>query len=263
MFAAREGHVPTLGSLIAAGANLDAVGRWSAATGLMLAARQGCTGTVQTLIDAGASMNMQDELGMTALMLGSDGGHQEVVQLLVAGKADPEIKEKYEGKTALMHAAVRGHTETIEGLLAAGAKLESTDEYHGLTALGWASEIDFTTPEVVRVLLAAKADVNAQDRNGWTPLMRAARRGACDVMEVLLGAGASVDARDTLDGRTALMLATIMNQEKAVGILIQAGAEVDAQTTQEYFQPYTALSRADKQGLTSIAQRLRDAGATR
>ena len=53
-----------------------------------------------------------------------------------------------------------------------------------------------TALEVVRLLIAAGAEVNAADPNGQTPLMKAALREWVEVSETLLAAGADVDAVD-------------------------------------------------------------------
>jgi ankyrin repeat protein len=45
-------------------------------------------------------------------------------------------------------------------------------------------------PDTVHALLAAGADVNAKDRDGWTALMFAAVKGHTDIVRVLRQAGA-------------------------------------------------------------------------
>jgi len=56
---------------------------------------------------------------------------------------------------------------------------------------------------VVELLLAAGADVDAKDEAGWTALHDAATRGYDDVVELLLVAGADVEAKSNT-GWTAL-----------------------------------------------------------
>ena len=79
---------------------------------------------------------------------------------------------------------------------------------------GWAEPIDPSLPPVygstavVEVLLAAGSSVEARSDGGWTPLHRAAARNQNPAgTEVLLAAGADVTER-TDDGRTPLDLAT-------------------------------------------------------
>lgn len=57
--------------------------------------------------------------------------------------------------------------------------------------------------DIVREVVEAGAQLDAQDYNGWTPLMHACCRGHKLVVRTLLSAGASVDI-ESLDGRTAL-----------------------------------------------------------
>ena len=49
--------------------------------------------------------------------------------------------------------------------------------------------------EVVKILLNLKADPNIPDKAGWTPLLSAADEGNATIVDMLLGAGADIQAR--------------------------------------------------------------------
>jgi len=68
------------------------------------------------------------------------------------------------------------------------------------------------TLEEVNNAIKAGADVNARDKNGWTPLMYAAWKNQNpEVIKVLLEAGADVNARNKYGG-TPLMYAAWENK---------------------------------------------------
>ena len=56
------------------------------------------------------------------------------------------------------------------------------------------------------MLIAAKASLNAKDKDGTTALMAASARGHFDVVSTLLAAGANINDQND-DGHTALMFA--------------------------------------------------------
>lgn len=79
----------------------------------------------------------------------------------------------------------------------------------------------------VRATIAAGADVNKHDKDGFGPLMCASVNGRADVIELLLQHGAQVDAVDE-DGRSSLSwVVTKGDFEKAAQSLISAGANVN------------------------------------
>ncbi|MCX6929678.1 MAG: ankyrin repeat domain-containing protein, partial [Verrucomicrobia bacterium] len=59
---------------------------------------------------------------------------------------------------------------------------------------------------MVRLLLEHKANLNATDKSGYTPLLNAAERGNMAIVEILTERGADLAAR-TLEGATAFGLA--------------------------------------------------------
>lgn len=81
-------------------------------------------------------------------------------------------------------------------------------------------------PEGVKALLAGGANVNAQDADGWTPLMLATVKGHVEVARVLLGEGADIHTKNSR-GWTALRFAVSMDDTEAVRLLLEKGADVN------------------------------------
>ena len=89
-------------------------------------------------------------------------------------------------------------------------------EYSG-TALMWAAFDG--QKEIAQMLIDAGADVNAKDADGSTVLMHAVSGGERETVKLLLDAGADVNARDDRYHGTALMVAKI--HTKVDGLSVQ------------------------------------------
>ena len=103
---------------------------------------------------------------------------------LLTGKESETIQDVSQ---QLMDASYNGDTEFVRLLLAAGADVHADDDY----ALRWSTHHGDT--EVVKVLLAAGADVHARDDHA---LRWASLHGRASIVRLLLEAGADVNARD-------------------------------------------------------------------
>ncbi len=155
----------------------------------------------------------------------------------------------------LIDAAKRRDTPAIRTLIAGGADT-NVRFGDGSTALHWAAYWDEL--EMVELLLAAGAQVDASDDHGVTPLWLACANGARPSMvDRLLRAGADANAGHS-SGESALMSAARTGNNAAVDLLLSAGANVGAS---ERARGQTALMWAAAQGHTGIVQRLIDARA--
>jgi ankyrin repeat protein len=85
--------------------------------------------------------------------------------------------------------------------------------------------------EQVRALLRDGADVNAAQPDGMTALHWAATRGADDIVQVVLYAGAALQSTTRLGGYTALHLASRGGHAAVVERLLEHGADPNRLTT--------------------------------
>ncbi len=122
-------------------------------------------------------------------------------------------------------AAARGDLEAVRRLLREGADVNAP-QGDGMTALHWAAERG--DADLADVLLYAGARVDAGTRIGhYTPLHLASRRAGATVVEVLLDAGSDPNASTTNSGATPLHLAAATGDPAVVAVLVEAGANVN------------------------------------
>jgi len=80
---------------------------------------------------------------------------------------------------------------------------------------------------LLSLLIQSGVEVDATCNSGATALHIAARRGSVDSVEVLLAAGAALDAR-TLAGKSPLDMALVHRSRRAWPLFLRAGAELPA-----------------------------------
>jgi ankyrin repeat protein len=208
--AAYRGDLRMVRALLAAGATSDP----TALNGSLLAAAYaGKVETFRLLLDAGADISTQDPAGDTVLMEAARSGSPEMVREVLKRKAD-------------VNAATAPDPPRCTPEMKKEDRCPEFDEHAGRTALMEAvSAYDYDVPregvnrtEVVRLLLAAGADVNARDKAGNTALVLCTQQA--ESARLLLEAGADPNARNN-EGKTALS-STYDDQVKAV--LIKHGA---------------------------------------
>ena len=131
------------------------------ATALHWAAYWNDRGTAEALIQASADLNAENDLGVTPLWLASTHDDAMLARLLLFAGADPNIAHM-SGEAPLMVAARTGRVETVRALLAHGAGVDALETAHDQTALMWAAANRHA--DVVQVLVEAGADLQARSR---------------------------------------------------------------------------------------------------
>ena len=122
----------------------------------------------------------------------------------------------------MTHAAVRGYAEVVRCLL--NARVDGRQHYgNDLTALMWAAGYEDgvgvrAAASVVELLLDAGARLDAVDDRGRTALMIAAGLGHAEMADTLIERGADRSVRDKA-GKTALDLAANDNVRRTIALV--------------------------------------------
>lgn len=123
-------------------------------------------------------------------------------------------------------AAMQGDSAKVRVLIKDGEDVNAA-QGDGMTALHWAASRGDVG--VVQMLVYAGARVDAATRNGnYTPLHLASRNGRAGAVKALLKAGSDPNVATTSGGATPLHLAAAIGSVESVEALIAAGAKVDA-----------------------------------
>jgi ankyrin repeat protein len=157
------------------------------------AARDGDVERTKQLLDQGAVLTEPDAAGEPALLIASLAGHTDIVTLLLERGGDIHIHNKG-GLTALHAAAYGGKLDVVKLLVSKGAAVNNTENFYKMSPLHAAAEEGHA--EVVAFLLANGAEIEAKERNGYTPLTQAGWREHWNVADLLMKAGAECQKAD-------------------------------------------------------------------
>lgn len=218
--AAFKGETEIVKLLIETGADVNIEGGMYG-TAIRAAVSQGHEDVCRIFLDSGVNI---DTLFVNDFHDAIAMGHEEVVKMLLQRGLDVNARS---GKYCnCLYAATWGLQESVASLLVdtgaditvrlsmpAREQLESRRFYGGMTLLHLAAEKGYST--IIRCCIVAKVDINAQDRFHRTPLHYAALEGHCDVVMLLVEAGAQLDLLD-VDGRAAIDSARVGSRYEAL-----------------------------------------------
>ena len=242
------GKLGTVKMLVRAGAGVRVAGN-TGATCLMLAAYFGHTETVRYLVGLpDVEVNHEENKGFTALHFAVQEGHDDVVEVLIDAGADIDARTS-EGCTHLHYACGGGKLAIVKVLVKAGADVCATYS-EGTTCV--MSAVHDRHTETVRYLVSLPdVDVNHEENDSFTALHFAVQEGHHDVVEVLIDAGADIEAKSS-EGCAPLHYACGDGKLAIVKLLVKAGADVCATDD----QGSTCLNVASGNGHTETVRYL-------
>ncbi|KAJ3106046.1 hypothetical protein HDU96_008346 [Phlyctochytrium bullatum] len=224
--------IPAVELLLAKGALVNTTISWNPQP-LFCAVGDDNLEVMRLLLQHGANVHHSHRDG-TVMHKAANTGNPKALKLVLEHGANPEARDGW-GRTPLFIAAnaFERKLESTRILLDAGVDVNAVDK-NGETPLFWAClGVDV---EVVRELIDRGANVNHVSFDRSSPLHSAVsgiKRDKAAVVKVLLEAGAKIDAQDR-DGVTPLHLACkhqIDEELLAIAtVLLEAGADPNIET---------------------------------
>ncbi|KAM5205775.1 LOW QUALITY PROTEIN: ankyrin repeat domain-containing protein 7 [Hipposideros larvatus] len=177
-------------------------------------------------------VNIQDRKYRVPLHLACAYGHSNIVSLLIEKQCKVSVWDS-ESRSPLVK-AVQFEKEDCATILLDGVDPNLVDLV-GNTALHYA--VCGRNVSLVRKLLEHHANLEAQNKDGYTPLLLAITENNAEIVEFLLKRGADVNALDK-NQRTALML-ILRDEPSSVSLLLQQEVDLTCQdiygfTAEEY-----------------------------
>ena len=156
---------------------------------LLKAVQEGRERDVCSLVEQGVDVNKTFQQNKTLLMIAAEKGYDNIINILLSAGADPDSQDE-DGRTCLLIAAEKGHENIIKAVV-------------------------------------GETNVNIRSTEGRTALMFAAENGHSKIVDILLEAGAEVNAEAEIEGETAL---TLVREELVLMRLMQSSDKLVQKT---------------------------------
>ena len=215
------------------------------------AAEKGNLIGVQTELDKGVDVNAKREDGSTPLHGAAEGGHGEIVELLITAGADlhaTTVSMLGGGGWIPLHSAARqGHRGIVELLIEMGTDVNTRDSAGKSTLHDAVLE---GHKGIVELLINKGADLNAKSGYYGTPLHVAGSIGHKEIAELLIANGADLNVQDGF-GRTPLNAAELIYEWDSAKI---KAAKKDIADLIRNYQLMPLLTRHGPRGFSFVAK---------
>lgn len=190
---------------------------------------------IKYLVESGSDVNGVDKVGRDALNIAAYRNGEKVVKYFIAAGLDVNTPDN-SGATALLWSTTRnnGSIKIIKALLEAGADAGAVDDNGNNAVLNVVSR-DVTSStktgsvkEILELLVAAGASLNATTEKGETALIKAAQFGHhLDTLAYLIDNGLDVNAQNTYKLTPLMYAAMKATNVEVLEYLLSKGAATD------------------------------------
>lgn len=225
---------------------------------LHFACREGHDKVVEALLDAGAAIDCVAEGNRfwTPLHLAVEAQKESIVKLLAERNANVSVALRFAVETS--NAAMVQYLLEAKANVNTGARSDEGTSLHGAVLLA-------TNHPVLSLILARREiEIDGVDSKGLTPLHYAALYHRLEHAQLLVQRGANMEARDR-NGYTPLRLALMQSygglRLELVQLLICLGADVNTIDNGGSTPLHSAIQLADSVQMVEIVEELLRAGA--
>lgn len=217
---------------------------------IVKATQYGARERVEQLVEGGYDVNQRDDENVTLLHWAAINNRRELALYFLSKGAEVNAVGGELLSTPLQWATRQGHVSMVVLLMQHGAD-PSIQDGEGCAGIHLAAQFGFTA--IMSYIVAKGVSVNAQDKNGMSPLMWSAYR--CTNPEptrVLLTLGASSSMQDFVQGNTAAHWACLAKNYAAIATLVSRAPDSLSVSNSNRDRPidiidrYAGLNKKDK-----------------
>lgn len=185
--------------------NVNAVDKYGS-TALFYAAQSGNETVARVLAEKKGNMSHINNEGTNILMAAANGGNPEVVKYVLEN-SNISINARDNNRNNALHYAINSNKVRTVELFARGEWREGIEKQSGATR-----------QNLIETLIGQGVDINAQNRDGRTPLIDAVLKGDNTTVQMLIEHGADINKADKY-GNTALIYACFSNNPALIDTL--------------------------------------------
>ena len=173
--------------------------------------QDGNTDAIEALVSKGANINYVDEYGDTVLSQAAFNGHTATVKKLLS-----YLSARYSKNRAILLASQAGHAETIDVLIEEKAEVNIYMEGYHTPLFQVIAQNKMKAFK--RLLVAPGINLNQEDKEGVIPILLAAYNGRLNMIKLLVEHGADPTVKNA-EGKSALDMATLNKKQDVIEYL--------------------------------------------